>query len=77
MNIAKEKEKIIAALQQREEEWLIVAIKKLLEIAPYEPFSEEHKSILMERIEAYEKNPGDVISFEEIKKTYRNDGKWL
>jgi hypothetical protein len=77
MNIAKEKEKIIEALQTRNEEWLIDAIKKLLAIEPYQPFSDEHKSILMERIESYEKDPGNVISFDEIKSTYRNEGKWL
>lgn len=75
MNISKEKEKIIEALQQREEEWLIIAIKKLLEIEPAEPFSDEHKLILMERIEEYKKNPSQVISLEELKKSFTNEGR--
>ena len=75
MNIAKEKEKIIAALQTRNEEWLIDAIKKLLAIEPYQPFSEKHKSILMERIEEYEKNPSQVISLEELKQSFSKEGR--
>lgn len=77
MNIDKEKQKIIEALQDRDEEWLIVAIQKLLAIAPAEPFSNEHKAILMERIESYEKDPGNVISFDDLKQTFRNNSRWL
>ena len=73
MNIQKEKQKIIEALQSRDEEWLIIAIKKLLDLDS--PFSEEHKSILQERMETYKKNPDDLISIEELKETLRKEGK--
>ena len=73
VNIQKEKREIIEALQNRNEEWLIIAIKKLLDLDS--PFSEEHKSILQERMEAYKKNPSDVISLEELKKNLRKEDK--
>lgn len=77
MNIELEKKNIMAALQYRNEEWLLTAIKSLLEIQPEQSFGDEHKAIIMERIEAYEQNPGDVLSFDDIKKTFRKEGKWL
>ena len=33
--------------------------------------SEEHKKILDERMEAHKKNPDDVVSWEEVKKSVR------
>lgn len=76
MNIEQEKQQIIAALQQRDEEWLIVALQKLLDIEPAHPFSDEHKTVIEERIEAYKKNPNDFISLDELKETFRNEGRW-
>ena len=41
-----------------------------------QPFSDEHKAILLARIEEYRKNPGNVISLEEVKEIFRKEGRW-
>lgn len=76
MNIEQEKQQIIQALQTRHEEWLILAMKKLLDLENEPPFSSEHEGLLKERLEAYRKNPTDVISLQDVKDTLRKEERW-
>lgn len=74
MDIAQEKQQIIEALQTRNEEWLILALKRLLDI-DHPPFSEEHKSIIEERMAAYKTKTDQVISLEELKQSFTQEGR--
>jgi len=67
MDIQLEKELIVEELRLRNEEWLIIAIKKLLELDTLnDNFTSEHKSIIKQRIKEYEAHPEDVISIDEL-----------
>lgn len=50
------------------DEWIIKAIKKLLDLDRYDEddFSEEHTLILKERMEEYRKNPSPGISLDQF-----------
>lgn len=74
MNITKEKQEIIDALKERDEEWLILAFKKLLDI-DHPSYSTEHRFIIEERLEAYNKAPENLISLEELKQTLHKEGR--
>ena len=76
MNIENEKQQIIQALQDRDEPWLIIAMKKLLDLDKEPPFSDEHKALLEQRLEAHRKNPSDVILFQDVKNILLNEGRW-
>ncbi len=75
MDLEVEKKNIIDALQNRNEEWLIKAIKKLLDIDTEEAFSSEHKSIIEERIQMYKANPANVITLDQLKTELKAEGK--
>ena len=70
-----EKQQIIEALQTRDEEWLFSAIKQLLEIDPLQPFSEEHRNIIEEHIAGFHKNPSQLITLDDLKEMFRNEGR--
>ncbi len=67
MNIELEKKQIINEIMQVHDEWLLKAIKKLLDLDYEEGIDEEHKVILNERITAYEINPSNALDWEEVK----------
>jgi hypothetical protein len=75
MNIKAEKQQIVEALQERDEEWLIIAIKKLLDLDEEEVFSEQHHHIIKKRIEIWEEQPGRTITAEQLEKEWKEAGK--
>lgn len=66
MNIELEKQQIVEELRHRNEEWLIIAMKKLLGLDDGDKFSSEHRAIIEERIKLYETRPDDVITLEQL-----------
>lgn len=64
MTIDSEKKQIIREFLKTKDEWIIKAIRKLLDL---EDISEEHVSVLNERIAEYEFNPENVIDWEMLK----------
>ena len=54
MNLALEKQQIIEDIKNCEEEWILKAVKKLLESES--KFNALHYSIVQERLEEYNKN---------------------
>lgn len=65
MKIAENKKEIILRVINTDDEWVLKAIRKLLDI---EEIPEAHKQILNERESAYAANPGNLLDWEEIKK---------
>ena len=63
-----EKKQIIEAVKLEQDEWILKAIKRLLEIDYTEVVSNEHLTILNERLEEYKNDPGAVLDWEEEKK---------
>ncbi|MEO6538932.1 MAG: addiction module protein [Ferruginibacter sp.] len=68
MNIEAEKRKIIDGLMEEHDEWVLKAIKKLLDLDYADEIPEAHKNILNDRIAAYNANPSDTLDWETIKK---------
>jgi Putative addiction module component len=66
MIIDPEKKEIIRELLITDDQWILKAIRKLLNLH-VEDISEEHKLILNERIAEYEANPDNVIDWETLK----------
>lgn len=66
MKIDTEKKEIIREILRIEDEWILKAIRKLLDLET-ESISEEHKNILNERIAHYDAYPDDVINWETLK----------
>ncbi len=64
MNIESERQIIIEKLNEVNEEWLLKAIKRLLEIDEVE---EEHKKIIDERLSDYSRNPEDLLEWDDVK----------
>jgi hypothetical protein len=76
MDIKNEKLQIIEELRHRDEEWLIIAIKKLLDLDNNEnEFSSEHKDIIAKRLDAYGSNPNNVITLNNLKEDLKTEGK--
>ena len=75
MNLALEKQQIIEDIKNCEEEWILKAVKKLLESES--KFNALHYSIVQERLEEYNKNIDegtDLDAFkDELKKEEFND----
>ncbi len=61
-----DKKEIIREILKTEDQWILKAIRKLLDLQT-EDIAEEHKHILNERIAEYETNPDNVIDWEELK----------
>lgn len=72
MNLELEKKQIITELLQVNDEWILKAIKKLLDIDEDYEIREEHKKILDERIAEFEANESDILDWETVKKELLN-----
>ena len=69
MNIELEKNLIIEEIHQVNEEWLLIAIKRLLGLDYQDvEIPEEHKRILDHRIRDYESVEAKTIEWEELKR---------
>ena len=68
MNIEIQKKEIIEAIEVEKDEWVLKAIKKLLDLDYSYDIPEEHAFMLNERYEEYKKNPNDMLDWEEVKK---------
>jgi hypothetical protein len=66
MIIDSDKKQIIREILRTKDEWILKAIRKLLNLE-VEDISDEHKHVLNERIAKYETNPDDIIDWEELK----------
>ncbi len=73
MDLAEKKRQIVNRIDEIQDEWLIRAIEKLLDIEDYDDTPDWHRSLLSERLEQYEKKPNDVIKWEDIKKRWKNE----
>ena len=63
-----EKKQIIEAVKLEQDEWVLKAIKRLLEIDYTEDVTNEHLAILNERLEEYKNDPTAVLDWEDAKK---------
>jgi hypothetical protein len=68
MNMEIEKEKIINAIELETDEWVIKAIKKLLDIDYTSDISKEHEFILNERIAEYNSGDIETSDWEDVKR---------
>lgn len=68
MNIDIERREIIREILNVEDEWIIRAIKKLLDIETnsVDEFSDDHQYLLEERLNEYEKNPEAGIDLDRL-----------
>ena len=66
MTLNSDKKEIIREILRTEDDWVLKAIRKLLNLQ-VEDISEEHKHILNERIAEYESNTDNVIDWEILK----------
>lgn len=66
MVLDSEKKEIIREILRTEDDWVLKAIRRLLNLH-VEDISDEHKHILNERITEYETNPNTVIDWETLK----------
>lgn len=66
MIIDSNKKQIIREILRTRDEWVLKAIRKLLNLE-VEDISDEQKHILNERIAEYETDPDKVIKWEELK----------
>ncbi|CAN5593985.1 hypothetical protein BH11BAC5_BH11BAC5_24790 [soil metagenome] len=73
MDINAEKKQIINGIIEEKDEWVLKAIKKLLDLDYGEDISDEHKNILNDRIADYKTNPADFMDWENFKKNLLND----
>jgi hypothetical protein len=72
MIIDSEKKEIIREILRTNDEWVLKAIRKLLDLEVDE-IDEVHKLILNERIAEYESNPDSVIDWEKLKEELSKD----
>ena len=63
-----EKKQIIEAVKLEQDEWVLKAIKRLLEIDYTEDVTNEHLAILNERLKEYKNDPTAVLDWDEVKK---------
>ena len=63
-----EKKQIIEAVKLEQDEGVLKAIKRLLEIDYTEDVTNEHLAILNERLEEYKNDPTAVLDWEDAKK---------
>ncbi len=73
MKISAEKQLLIEEIKNCEEEWIIKAIKKLLE--KEQKFSATHYQVIEERFKEYEQNEEEGITLEAFKDELRLEGK--
>jgi len=77
MSRDEEKKLIIREVLVIEDDWVIKAIKKLLDLDVYDEddFSAEHKLILEERISEYKKDPSSGMSLDQFIDELKAEGK--
>lgn len=75
MNLELEKKQIVEELMYRDEEWLIIAMKKLLGLDADHNFVDEHKAIIEERIKLYNTDPDNVITIEQLTHELRQEDR--
>lgn len=75
MDIQLEKKQIVEELRHRNEEWLIIAMKKLLGLDSADEFSSEHKTLIEERIKLYETVPDNIITLEQLRRELKEEGR--
>ena len=68
MNMQTGKKQIIEAIETEKDEWVLKAIKKLLDIDYSDDLPEDHLFILNERLEEYKNNPTNMLDWEDVKK---------
>ena len=68
MNLESEKKKIIESIIEEQDEWVLKAIKKLLDLDYSDDIPEGHKNILNDRATEYNANPTNVLDWETVKK---------
>lgn len=72
MIIDSDKKQIIREILRTKDEWILKAIRKLLNLE-VEDILDENKHILNERIAKYETNPDDIIDWEELRSELMKD----
>lgn len=72
MIIDSDKKQIIREILRTKDEWVLRAIRKLLNLE-VEDISEVHKHILNERIAEYEQDPDNIIDWEMLKEELLKD----
>ena len=77
MDMDTEKKRIIREVLTLRDEWIIKAIKKLLDLDMDDEsdFSEQHTLILKERMEEYRRNPSSGISLDQFVEELKAEGK--
>lgn len=77
MSRDEEKKLIIQEVLALEDDWIIKAIKKLLDLDTYdeEDFSAAHRLILEERMEEYKRNPSSGMSLEQFVEELKAEGR--
>lgn len=73
MNLALEKQQIIEEIKNCEEEWILKAVKKLLESD--NKFNASHYSILEERLAEYNNDSEEGTSLDAFKDELKKEGK--
>ena len=73
MNLALEKQQIIEDIENCEEEWILKAVKKLLESES--KFNALHYSIVQERLEEYNKNIDEGTDLDAFKDELKKERK--
>jgi hypothetical protein len=68
MDITEKKRLIVDRIESIQEEWVIRAIEKLLDIEDNDSSPDWHLPLVQERLEHYIANPKDVVKWDEIKK---------
>jgi hypothetical protein len=71
MNIDLEKKQIIEQILNVQEEWVLKAIRKLLDLDHIDDIHECHKQILNDRLQSYESNPSQIKDWEKFKEELR------
>lgn len=72
MLIDSEKKQIIREILKTNDEWVLKAIRKLLDLEVDE-IPEEHRLVLNERIAEYESDPDNIIDWETFKEELLKD----
>jgi hypothetical protein len=73
MSIAEKKRLIVDKIESIQEEWLIRAIEKLLDIEDKDDSPDWHLPIVKEAQAEYKANPGKAVKWEDLKKEWDNE----
>ncbi len=67
MNIELEKRQIVEELNYVSDEWVLKAIKRLLNLDNEDDVPEEHKQILADRIKKHKSGQAKIVDWDEAK----------